>query len=609
MRPAYPPDPVGVAIRAGGQSEYHAWGHYAGGNNTTLDRVRPVLEKIWASDEPLLFFNAKFDLAVAHERLGLPIPDWRRVHDPMFLAFLAAPHSRHLDLKSLANDLLMWPPDERDAVGDWIWEHRDRIQETFGEKVSRGKSIGKWIWFAPGDVVAPYAVGDVDRTAALFDHLMPQIVERNMTGAYDRERQLLPMLMDNERTGIRVDVPGLSSAIDQYDEAMQYVERALRGRLSVGPDFNFDADQQVAEALDRAGVVTEWTLTPSGKKSVSKVNLLPEHYSDPRVASAFGYRNRLKTALDMFMRPWHAQAIQTGGTIHTTWNQVRGGDGGTRTGRPSTSGHNFLNLSKNFEKKRDGYVHPEFLNVPALPLVRRFCLPDEGHKWLDVDFAGQELRVFAHFERGDLWRQYQADPDVDPHAHVAKLLGQVAPEYATDDPAALSDLRTKIKILNFQSLYGGGAPAAARELGVSLTEAKRFKHMHDQALPGRRILNDEIVRMVRRGEPIRTWGGREYFPESPVGGRSFEYKLINYEVQGSAADITKQAMLDWYNAGVYSRFLVQVYDEIAISAPIDIAREEMMLLIKIMEAPRLTIPMRTDPEWGDSWGSLERFDV
>jgi DNA polymerase I-like protein with 3'-5' exonuclease and polymerase domains len=116
---------------------------------------------------------------------------------------------------------------------------------------------------------------------------------------------------------------------------------------------------------------------------------------------------------------------------------------------------------------------------------------------------------------------------------------------------------------------------------------------------------EEIERVARCGDPIRTWGGRLYFPERPgADGRSKIYKLINYLVQGSSADVTKQAIIDWSKArNIHDRFLVTVYDEINICAPSGAyADDSMQRLKEVMEAPRFTVPMRTSGKRGVTWG-------
>lgn len=610
QRPNYPPAPVGVAIKWPREpGEYMAFRHPTG-NNCDERAAKAALERVWTSGLPVLFHNAKFDLQVATEKWGFSMLPWERIHDTEFLAFLANPHAKSLGLKPLAEDLLQWPPDERDEMNDWVWEHRVMLERITGVKVKK-KEFGAWIWATPGDICGKYAIGDVDRTFGLFEHLMPLIIENEMTEAYDRERKVLPIFMENERVGIRVDLPALNRDIEIYQAAFDKSEEWLRAALHAS-GLNFDADQDVAAVLLQQGVVPaeNWSRTASGGLCVKKDILLPEHFSGTggaEVSSVLGYRNRLKTCLTMFMRPWAEQGNARGGYISTNWNQIRNPKGGTRTGRPSTTNPNFLNISKSFEGKDDGYAHPAFMGLPELPLVRRYMLPDEGCTWLKRDFSGQELRIFAHFESGALWRAYQADPTLDVHAfvgqNIAELTGHELP-------------RGKVKIMNFQAIYGGGVPAAQAKLRCTYAEAKQYKAFHDQALPGRKILNDEIKFVFKEGRPIRTWGGRLYFCEPPGFSKKFdrpmtyEYKGINYLIQGSAADVTKEAMIRWYygGGGSLARFLVQVYDEINISALHGTEKQRMLELKEAMEDIDLSVKLLSDPEYGPTWGDLKKGD-
>jgi DNA polymerase I-like protein with 3'-5' exonuclease and polymerase domains len=609
-RPNFPPQPVGLAIKEGHEpGKYLAWGHAAGENNATEQEARAHLERAFASGRPLLFHNAYFDLAVAHEYFGFDLPDWDRVHDTAILAFLVDPHGLRHDLKGLAEDHLNWAPEERDAIGEWAWEHRQLIRDEYGLNPSRSKGkvtkVWQYYWIAPGDLAGKYAVGDVDRTFGLFKHWVPVVHRLGMSEAYNREREVAPIFYQNEIEGIRVDREQLESDVIDYENLMEYVEDELRERLG-DQSLNFDADADVAEALSRNGIVRDedWTLTKNGQKSVSKKVLKKRHYQDEQVYNVLGYRNRLKTALEMFMKPWAEQSGATGGWIHTHWNTTRGGSGGTRTGRPSTYAPNFLNISKDFENNFEGWEHPEFLlGEQRLPLVRKYIVADtEDHIILHRDFSGQELRIFGHYESGPLLEAYKRDPKLDVHDFVGERLKPML-------PPSINLTRTKTKVCNFQSIYGGGAPALANELDIDLAEAKAFKAFHDKALPGRVVLNQTITRMVRRGIPIRTWGGRCYLPEPPKDGRSFEYKLINYLVQGSAADITKQAMIDWHkHPDREARFLLQVYDELNVVAHKDVAAKQMQVLRETMEKDRIDVKMLSDGKYGYSWGELTKGD-
>lgn len=615
-RPAhYPPKPVGVATKwPGQQSQYLSWGSMGGNNNADEADGKAELQRVWDSGLPILCHHEKFDVAVAVEQMGFPMLPWERIHDSMFLAYLADPHSRSIGLKELAADMLDWPATEQDAVRDWVMAHKVPLHQQWGAKLNLKRptpaKTGAWIFAVPGDIVDPYARGDVDRTDALFNHLWPIIQENGMGAAYTRERRLMPILMRNEREGMRCDLEGLERDGAMYAKALERSEAWLRTTLHAS-GLNFDADQDVASVLESGGHVTQWSRTegtkahPEGQLSVAKDALLPEHFRDPHIASALGYRNRLKTCLGMFMQPWAEQARNYNGHITTNWNQTKGAGGGTRTGRPSTDHHNFLNISKDFDGRDDGYVHPTFLETPKLPLVRKYVLPDPGEIFLHRDFSGQELRVFAHFEQGQLFDAYQANPAMDPHALIAGEMERLT---------GRSFERTKVKTLNFQAIYGGGIPAAQAKLRCSLAEAKEFKRFHDEALPGRKILTEEIKFLTNQGLPIRTWGGRLYYPEPPKfdkkRGRhmTYDYKLINYEVQGSAADLTKEAIIQWDSAKGPDdgRFLVTVYDEINISARPEKALGAMKLLRDVMEATRLTVPMLSDGKQGPNWGSLTK---
>lgn len=617
QRPGYPPGPVGVAIDLGDRPPFYiAWGSPIA-DDFDQDQYAIAdywLRTIWATGAPLLFHNAKFDLEVAEKWFNLPIPPWERVHDTMFLAYLNDPHAPDLGLKVLAHKLLDWAPEEKDAIADWVVANKREINVYDPSHPATAKGAGAWIWRAPKELVAPYAIGDVLRTRALFNYLAPIVDRTGMVPAYDRERQLMPILLRNEQAGIRLDLPRIEQDLKTYNSAFYFVEGSLRLALHK-PELNFDADQDVAEALLSSGLVNELDMPrtkpsatfPSGQWSVSKEELRPELFVGElgrQVASALGYRNRLATCLKTFMTPWAAQARYNNGRITTQWNQTRNPQGGTRTGRPSTNNHNLLNIAKEFGHGNDsltGYEEPVFLGVPPLPLCRCYILPDEGEVFIHRDFSGQELRVFAQGEQGELWNAYQRDPRVDPHKLIQDNIREITGREIE---------RTPVKVLNFQGIYGGGVPALQRKLRCSVAEAKALKDAHDQALPGRRVLNEEIMRVIRRGDPIRTLGGRIFFAERPgLDGREKLYKLINYWVQGSAADITKQAIIDWdENPVKNARFLVTVYDEVNGSTPLEEERLQMSILQEAMERPRfgMTVPMLSEGKRGFSWGELEK---
>ena len=592
--PDYPPKPVGVALKSDGKpAKYFAWGHPTG-NNSTYEKAKVLLEKIWAGKEEVLCHNSKFDLDVACKHFGLPMLPWHRVHDTLYLLFLDNPHAHSLSLKPAAEAYLGMPPEEQDAVKNWLVEHG---------VITRNQNAGAFICKCDGRVVGEYAIGDVDRTFLLYRKLFEKICGLGMGPAYDRERKLMPILLANEKEGIRVDLERLHTDVAVYSGAMVKAEEWLRTKLNA-PSLNLDADAEVAKALKASGQVKEFAKTKTGRDSTSKKNLTIDRFRDKAVFGIFGYRNRLKTVLSQSMLPWAAQARASGGYITTEWNQVRQSHGndfsGTRSGRLSCS--RLMNISKSFE----GFQHPTRIKLPPLPLVRKYLVPDEGCLFAHADYNQQEFRILAHYEDGALMEAYRENPRIDYHDKMQELISTLIGQHLERRP---------VKILNFGINYGMGLGKLAQALEVDTGMAKILRDAQRRAAPGVQALDQELKRRGRAGEAIRTWGGRRYFCEEPKeikeGPRrgemqTFEYKLLNYLIQGSAADCTKEALVRYSESGHDARFLVTVHDEINISAPAESARKELRLLQDVMEGIEFDVPMLTDGKIGPSWGELKK---
>lgn len=596
-RPQYPPKPVGVAIKyPGKKGKYLHWGHHDS-RDIREEVVGSELRDIWRNPDGVLFHNAKFDLDVAEVHLGLKPPPWDKIHDTMFLLFLDDPHSPQLSLKPSAERYLGLKPDERDAVKDWLVDHGI---------IPKNGNPGPHIAKAPASIVGPYAIGDVERTAALFKLLLPKM-DKRMREAYDRERRLLPIMLTNERAGMLVDEEKLHTDVRLYTHSKERAEEWLRKKLKV-PDLNLDDDRGVGDALFSTKIVTDWVWTKGGngrapQRSVAKANMGRERFNDPDVFNVLDYRNRLQTVLSMSMIPWYEQAKTGDGRIYTEWNQVRhthGVERGTRTGRMSCS--RFMNITKKFK----GHVHPKIIkNLPPLPLVRQYVLPEKGHIWNHRDYVQQEFRIVAHYEDGSLKEAYRLNPLIDYHEMVRDFAVKLG--HGLD--------RDTAKTGNFAKLYGAGKPKFAATMGISLDEADQIYSAIDAATPGIKVLRNTLTRMGRAGEPIRTWGGRLYYTEPPVVAKTgpragqemtFEYKLLNYLIQGSAADCTKEAIIRYHDIKKESRMLVTVHDEINITAPEKCWQREDGYLKKAMESIEFDIPMLTDHKIGPNWGSLEK---
>lgn len=590
----HPPRPVGVAIwDSGSEPAYLAWGHPSGNNCTERDGVRR-LESILYGDRPLLFHNAGFDVSVLNRLIGSNWLDWERIHDTMYLLFLADPYAATLSLKPSADRYLGMAATEQNLLHEWI------LKNVPG---STAKTAGAFISRAPADIVAPYAVGDVIRTRKLFDLLHAQIATDGMEPAYDRERRLFPIVYRGTKRGIRIDRATLAHHEYVYGECLKIAEGRLITALGGNPDV-LEHDNLLCDALDKLGAVKEWTLTPTGKRSMAKGNL---KISDPNIKMLMEYRGALTTCLQTFMRPWLALSA-TDGRLHPNWNQVkqyREGGGvdakkGTQTGRLSSDSPNFQNIPSEFTYK-DGTL----LAVPAglhpLPVMRRYCLPEPGHLWLKRDFSSQEIRILAHFEDGSLCQAYRDNIDLDPHEMARDLISKMI---------GFMYARKSVKITGFSIIYGTGANGLSLQLECPYIEAKTLKDAYLEAMPGVRDLMQDVQRRGRSGQPVRTWGGRVYYvePSKIIDGRlrDFAYKLLNYLIQGSAADQTKQSIIDWDDdRGVDDIFLATVHDEVNISAPAKSAKVSMARLKVAMELPRFDVPFASEGFCGENWADME----
>jgi DNA polymerase-1 len=172
--------------------------------------------------------------------------------------------------------------------------------------------------------------------------------------------------------------------------------------------------------------------------------------------------------------------------------------------------------------------------------------------------------------------------------------------------------RKHMKTIILAILYGLGNAELGVRLGITMNEARQFKELFLSVFPGIKELSADLKAMSKRGEPMRTWGGRLYYCEEPrlIKGvlRSFEYKMINFLVQGSSADETKESILMYHESKKDSRLLLTVHDEIEIVAPKKAWKSEMKILKEAMEGLPLDVPMKTDGEVGYSWGKMSSCD-
>jgi len=474
---------------------------------------------------------------------------------------------------------------------------------------SRTRYAGAYVAYAPVELVAKYAIGDVERTWKLAQKVGKVLTDREMVKAYRREVDLIEPIMDMERRGVPVDVVALRVDVSLYERAMTTVDAWLHKRLKVPADNKVNwnsADELVAHML-RAKVATKESLgmTKSGKKVQTNKEALERGVTDKQVLAVLKYRSRVGSSLETFMRPWLAMAEKTGGRIHTTWFTTRHDEHGARTGRLSSS-PNLQNMTKRKVVLFDGGVPAWWkkLGLPELPFVRRYVIAEKGHVLIDRDKSQQEIRIFAHYEDGPLLEAYNADPWLDVYNLVLPKVNALL-----ETPV----VRDTIKTVVLAKLYGMGIGLVAVRLKVDVTTAQKISDAVISALPGLKSLSRALRDQIGKGLPIRTWGGREYYcePARIVDGRmrTFEYKMINALIQASAADDLKECILWWWRKVPKKfRMLLTVHDELVASVPTADVHRGMELLKKAVNHVKFDVPMLSEGKTGPNMASLADYD-
>lgn len=619
-RPHYPPIPCGVSIKWPGRPpRYYAFGHLDG-NNCTWKEARDAIAAAYLHPDGVLFQNAKFDVDVIDVHFNLSPPRWDHIHDTMFLLFLHDPNQTELSLKPSAARLLGMPPEEQDAVVDWLVTH----QHVPGVRISPSKKSDtyamKYVPFAPGHLVGEYANGDVIRTWKLFEFLWPDIKKRGMLKAYDRERRLMPILLDMERQGVPVSIGRLQQDIVTYRLWHTRVTEWICQQLKTTPDAtNLDSGDQLMAALIKSGRVDAKKVprTKTGKMAFNKDALLSV-LTDKVMLAMLKYRTQLSTCLQTFMEPWLATAKQSGGLIYTTWNQVKSPKGddavGTRTGRLSST-PNFQNIPKEFipifahevqdKKKAAALPKCPLRGLPSLPQVRSYVIPFPGHVLIDRDYSQQEPRILAHFDGGALMKKYVENPWIDFHDYARDELQKMGLFYE----------RKPVKNTNLGLIYGMGVGKLAEKNGMEVEEAGKLKKAILVLYPGLKEMYADMKQRAANNQPLRTWGGREYYCEKPklVDGRmkEFDYKMVNSLIQGSAADCTKEAIIRFAELKKPSwKLLLNVHDELAASVPITDLETGMAAMKNAMESVEFDVPMLSEGSTSMiHWDALEDYDV
>ena len=573
---------IGYAVATEGWSGYFPTRHYGGGN---VDEgiVKRWLQAHLKTDSDKVMHNAQYDLGWCRA-MGFEVNG--RIIDTMMTANLLDENRFSYSLNALGFDYLGQTKNEKDLVA---------AAREFGVDPKSE------MWKLPAQFVGQYAEQDAVLTLKLWEHFQVMMNQEDLWNIWGLETRLLPCLVDMTMRGVRVD-------LDKAERSKQVVmkrEKELMKTIksTVGEDVEIWAAQSIAKAFDKVGL--DYPRTDKGAPSFTKQFLSDHPHELPQaIVQARAYNKINGTFIDGILR-----FVGPDGRIHGHINQIRSDDGGTVSGRVSMSNPNLQQIPA-----RD----------PELgPMIRSLFLPEEDQQWASIDFSQQEPRIAVHYADAygrstnseltgvaDLKDAYINDPSTDFHTMVAEMTGLK---------------RKAAKSVGLGIIYGMGVNKLAGELDVSVDEAKDILKQFNSTLPFLKQLNAGVQRRLddrRSSGAIRSLQGRKcrfnlwepdtfelhkampYEEAVAAHGpttrlkRAMTYKALNRLIQASAADMTKTAWVNVYEAGHLP--LIQVHDELAFSVnSLDEAKE----IREIMEnALPLCIPSKCDIDIGPSWG-------
>ena len=562
---------VGISVAVHDWSGYYPIAH-EGGCNMDKTKVLKWFQEVLNTDATKIFHTAMYDVCFIRAT-GLSING--KIVDTMIASAVVDENQMRYDLNNCAKRYTGKTKSETnlyEAAKSW------------------GVDAKAEMYKLPAIYVGEYAEKDAEITLALWQELKKEILHQDIQSIFDLETELFPCLVDMRFLGVRVDVEGAhklkSELLEQEKECLLQVKKETQVDVQIWAARSI---AQVFQKLNLSYDRTNKTNSPSFTKNFLQNH---PHPTVKLIAQAREINKAHTTFIDTILKHSHK------GRIHAEINQLRSDNGGTVTGRFS-------------------YSNPNLQQIPARnkelgPRIRSLFIPEEGHTWGCFDYSQQEPRLVVHYAA--LQNLYGVDEvleayregDADFHTIVA-------------DMAEIP--RSQAKTINLGLFYGMGKNKLQAELGVSKDKAEDlFRQYHDK-VPFVKKLMDNVMSRAQNAGKIRTLLGRlcrfhlwepnqfgihkalphdaALLEHGPGIKRAYTYKALNRLIQGSAADMTKKAMIKLHKEGIIPH--IQIHDELDISV-----NNNSDKIKEIMEhAVTLEVPNKVDYESGPNWGTIK----
>jgi DNA polymerase I-like protein with 3'-5' exonuclease and polymerase domains len=564
---------VGIAVAVEGWSGYYPIAH-AGGGNMDKARVLNWFKDVLNTPAIKIFHNAMYDVCWIRS-IGLKING--TIVDTMIAGSLIDENRYRYDLGSMG----------RDYVG------KGKSEAVLKETANLwGIDAKSEMYKLPAMYVGEYAERDAVVTLDLWQRMKQEIQHQDIQSIFDLETELFPCLVDMRFLGVRVNLEAANELKNKLSSEEK--ECLQKVKIETGVDTQIWAARSIAQVFEKLRLPfdrTEKTNSPSFTKNFLQNH---PHPTVKLIARAREINKAHTTFIDTIIKHTHK------GRIHAEINQLRSDSGGTVTGRFS-------------------YSNPNLQQIPARnkelgPAIRSLFIPEEGCTWGVFDYSQQEPRLVVHYAAlqslygvNDVLDAYN-DSNVDFHQIVA-------------DMAEIP--RSQAKTINLGLFYGMGKNKLQAELGVSKDKADNLFRQYHSRVPFVKQLMDNVSSRAQNRGQIRTllgrlcrfhlWEPNQFGIHKPLPHadaltehgpgikRAYTYKALNRLIQGSAADMTKKAMIDLYKEGITPH--IQVHDELDISVENSLEANKIK---DIMEgAVELEVPNKVDYESGPNWGTIK----
>ena len=566
---------VGVGVATESWKGYFPIRHEGGGNLDEAVVLRWLKNTLSSPKREVIFHNSLYDVGWL-KREGVEVQG--KILDTIFAAPLVDENRHSYSLDSLGQTYCGEKKDEsllQDAALAW------------------GINPKAEMYKLPSKYVGPYGEQDAALTLKLWEKLKVELREHNSESIFEMECKLIPLLLEMRGRGVRVD----EAKAEEIGETLSKEEQKIQVEIKrkYGNEVQLWANASLQKIFDDNNLW--YPKSPTGLASFQRQWLEGHEHELPQLIVKARKLNKARTTFIDKMIMEHSY----NGRIHAEAHPLRSDRGGTVSGRFS-------------------YSNPNLQQVPARDpeiggLIRSLFIPEDGCQWGIFDYSQQEPRLTVHYAN-------------QMHLTGAKDAVADYTEKSADFHQIVADManipRKQAKTINLGLSYGMGKQKLIKELGLDDNEAEELFTQYHNKVPFIRGLQDQCARVALDRGYIRTIAGRrcrfdhwEHRFEDSVPlpleeakekygdnlKRSYTYKALNRLIQGSAADMTKLAMLGLWEEGIVPH--LQVHDEVDISVE---NTDQAQKVARIMEnCIELAVPLVVDIELGRSWGETEEI--